>query len=148
MIYGIGTDAVEVARIEASVARHGSRFVERILGPRERAVHAARVARSAKRGLLFLATRFAAKEAISKAIGLGMRMPMHWRAAQIVNARSGRPEVLADEGLDAFLRERHLRLHISVSDIDQMAFAYAIAEVMPAGSVPADLLSRQETPPP
>jgi holo-[acyl-carrier-protein] synthase len=134
MIYGIGTDAVEVARIEASVARHGARFIERILGPQERQVHAARAARSPRRGMLYLATRFAAKEAIAKAVGLGMRQPMHWRAAQIVNARSGRPEVVADAGLEEFLRARRLRLHISVSDLDQMAFAYAIAETLEPGA--------------
>ena len=137
MIFGIGTDAVEVARIEAVLARHGARFVERILGPRERAVHAARVARSPQRGLFYLATRFAAKEAISKALGLGMHPPMHWRAAQIVNARSGRPEVLADAPLAAYLRERNLHLHVSVSDLDNLAIAYAIAEtVVPASGNP------------
>jgi holo-[acyl-carrier protein] synthase len=139
MIYGIGTDAVEVERIRASLERYGARFVERILGPRERVVHAARTARSEQRGVLFLATRFAAKEAISKAIGLGMRTPMHWRAAQIVNAGSGRPEVVADEALGRFLRERGLRLHVSVSDIEGMALAYAIAEVVDArGGAPRD----------
>jgi holo-[acyl-carrier protein] synthase len=132
MIYGIGTDAIEVARIEASLARHGQRFVERILGPRERQVHAARSARSARRGTLYLATRFAAKEAISKAVGLGMRMPMHWRAVQIVNSASGRPEVLADEAMARFLAQRGLRLHVSVTDLDQLALAYAVAEVVQA----------------
>jgi holo-[acyl-carrier protein] synthase len=130
MIFGIGTDAVEVERIEAALGRHGARFIERILGPREQAVHAARAARSPQRGVLFLATRFAAKEAISKALGLGMRQPMHWRAVQIVNARSGRPEVLADAALDIFLRNRGLRVHISVTDLDRLALAYAVAETI------------------
>jgi len=133
MIFGIGTDAIEVARIEASVARHGARFIERILGPRERAVQAARAARSAHRGILYLATRFAAKEAISKAVGLGMRQPMHWRAVQILNGPSGRPEVVADAAMAEFLRRRGLRLHVSVSDIDALALAYAIAERVDAG---------------
>jgi holo-[acyl-carrier protein] synthase len=139
MIFGIGTDAIEVARIEDSVARHGARFIERILGPRERVVQAARAARSAKRGMLYLATRFAAKEAISKAVGLGMRMPMHWRAVQILNGPSGRPEVFADGAMDAFLRARGLRLHVSISDVDAMALAYAIAETIgdPAIGAPA-----------
>jgi holo-[acyl-carrier protein] synthase len=132
MIFGIGTDAVEVERIQAAVARHGDRFAHRILGPRELAIHAARSARSPMRGMLFLATRFAAKEAVSKALGLGMRMPMHWRAVQIVNAASGRPEVLADAILGEFLRVRGLRLHVSVSDVDQLALAYAVAETVPA----------------
>ena len=139
MIYGIGTDAIEVARIEAALERHGARFVERILGPRERLVHAARAARAPKRGILYLATRFAAKEAIAKALGLGMRMPMHWRGAQIVNARSGRPEVLADEGLAKFLRLHGLRLHVSVSDLDRIALAYAVAETVDAGPADEDL---------
>jgi len=138
MIYGIGTDAVEVSRIEAVLARRGERFIARILGPRERIVHAARAARSPGRGVLYLATRFAAKEAIAKALGLGMRQPMDWQAAQIVNARSGRPEVLADGPLGEFLRDRGLRLHISVSDLENLAIAYAVAETTaPDGTVAA-----------
>ena len=135
MIFGVGTDAVEVARIEAAVARHGERFAQRILGPRELVVLAARAARSPMRGTLFLATRFAAKEAISKALGLGMRQPMHWRAAQIVNSASGRPEVVADEALARFLRQRRIRLHVSVSDVDEFALAYAIAETVADGEL-------------
>jgi len=128
MILGIGTDVVEVRRIEAAVARHGARFAQRILGPRELVVHAVRSARSPQRGMLYLATRFAAKEAISKALGLGMREPMYWRAAQIVNSSSGRPEVVADGALAQYLQQRHIRLHVSVSDLDDLALAYAIAE--------------------
>ncbi len=128
MIFGIGTDAIEIARIEAAVTRHGERFVERILGPRERAAHARRAAQSPTRGTMYLATRFAGKEAIAKAIGLGMNAPMHWHAAEIVNADSGRPEVVADAGLGAFLAERGLRLHVSVSDSETLALAYAVAE--------------------
>jgi holo-[acyl-carrier protein] synthase len=136
MIFGIGTDAVEIARIEAALARFGPRFIERILGPREQAVHAARSARSLRRGLQYLATRFAAKEAISKAVGLGMRQPMHWRAVQIVNGASGKPEVLPDEGMARFLRERSLRLHITVSDLESVALACAVAEVASEAPLP------------
>jgi len=68
------------------------------------------------RPLRFLATRFAAKEAISKALGLGMRQPMSWRAVQILNAPSGRPEVFPNAALAEFMRERRLRLQISVTD--------------------------------
>ncbi len=133
MIYGIGTDAVEVSRIEEVLARRGERFIARILGPRERIVHAARAARSPGRGVLYLATRFAAKEAIAKALGLGMRQPMDWQAAQIVNAPSGRPEVLADGPLGQFLRDRGLCLHVSVSDLENLAIAYAVAEAATPG---------------
>lgn len=130
MIYGIGTDLVEIGRIATAVERFGERFVERILGPSERARYEARRARSASRGLAFLATRFAAKEAVSKAIGLGLRSPMTWRAVEIVNAPSGQPQVVAHEALAAFLQARRLRLSVSVTDEETVAMAFAIAEVV------------------
>jgi holo-[acyl-carrier protein] synthase len=129
VIYGIGTDLVEIGRIEAALARFGARFVERILGPQEQARYAARRARSAQRGVAFLATRFAAKEAVSKAIGLGLRAPMTWRAVEIVNAPSGQPLVLAHGALAEYLAARRLRLSVSVTDERAMAMAFAVAEV-------------------
>ena len=89
MIAGIGTDIIEIARIEAAYGRHGRRFAERILGPQELLKFERRLARASSRGMAFLATRFAAKEAFSKAIGLGMHMPMYWRAIEVVNEPSG-----------------------------------------------------------
>lgn len=130
MIFGIGIDILEIERIRASVARFGDRFSERILGPRELERYRARTARAPERGLKFLATRFAAKEAVSKALGLGMRMPMTWRAVEIVNDPSGRPVALVTSTeLRRFTEHRHLRLHISVTDERELAMAYAIAEV-------------------
>jgi holo-[acyl-carrier protein] synthase len=128
MIYGIGTDIVEIERIAAAQARFGDRFIERVLGPQEQARHRARSQRSKRRGLAFLATRFAAKEAISKALGLGMRTPMTWRGVEIVNALSGKPIAVANGALAAFLTERNLCIHISVTDERDLAMAYAIAE--------------------
>ena len=130
MIYGIGTDLVEIRRIAAAVERFGERFAERILGPQEQARYAARRGRSANRGLAFLATRFAAKEAVSKAIGLGMRSPMSWRAVEIVNAPSGKPQVIAHGALAEFLQARRLRLTVSVTDEQAMAMAFVVAEVL------------------
>lgn len=130
MIYGIGTDLVEIDRIAAAFERFGDRFAHRILGPQELQHYTARRARSARRGLAFLATRFAAKEAISKAIGLGMRSPMSWRAVEIVNAPSGRPQPVAHGALVAFLRVRRLHLTVSVTDEQTMAMAFAVAEVI------------------
>jgi holo-[acyl-carrier protein] synthase len=130
VIYGIGTDLVEIGRIAAAVERFGDRFVERILGPQERVRYEARRTRSASRGLAFLATRFAAKEAVSKAIGLGLRSPMTWRAVEIVNAPSGQPQVVAHDALAEFLRRRRLRLSVSVTDEQTMAMAFVVAEVM------------------
>jgi holo-[acyl-carrier protein] synthase len=128
MIVGIGTDLIEIARIEDSVARFGDRFAQRILGPAEWQRYLARRSRSPRRGIAFLATRFAAKEAVSKALGLGMRMPMTWRAVEILNAPSGAPIALARGALAEHLVQRALRLHVSVTDERSMAMAYAIAE--------------------
>ncbi len=75
VIYGIGTDICDVRRIRQSLERHGERFAQRILSDAELATWKERSARSPERGVRYLATRFSAKEAFSKAIGLGMRMP-------------------------------------------------------------------------
>lgn len=129
MIFGIGVDLIEIDRIRAADARHGDRFARRILGAREFERYQARRARSDQRGLVFLATRFAAKEAISKALGLGMRSPMSWRAVEIINDASGRPiAFVAGAELRRFVEHRRLKLHVSLSDERQFAVAYAIAE--------------------
>ena len=130
MIYGIGTDVVEIVRIEEALRRNGKRFAARILGARELERYEQRSQRHAGRGLTFLATRFAAKEAVSKALGLGMRHPMTWRAAEILNAPSGKPVVVTHGALQAFVAERRLTLHVSVSDERAYAMAYVIAEVV------------------
>ncbi len=129
MIYGVGTDLIELDRIAQAQARFGERFARRILGPQELERLVARTQGSPRRGLAYLATRFAAKEAISKALGLGMRLPMTWRAVEIVNAPSGRPVAIAHGELARFLRAKRLRLHVSVSDERTVAMAYAVAEV-------------------
>jgi holo-[acyl-carrier protein] synthase len=128
VIYGVGTDLIEIDRIAQAQARFGERFAQRILGPQELERLAARTQRSPRRGLAYLATRFAAKEAISKALGLGMRLPMTWRAVEIVNAPSGRPVAIAHGELALFLRAKRLRLHVSVTDERSIAMAYAVAE--------------------
>lgn len=127
-IVGIGTDLIEIARVEAALQRFGERFVDRILGSQERVRYDERRARTERRSLAFLATRFAAKEAVSKALGLGMRQPMSWRAVEIVNAPSGAPIVVAHGALADYLNRRRLKLHVSVTDERTMAMATAIAE--------------------
>jgi holo-[acyl-carrier protein] synthase len=138
VIYGIGTDLVEIERIAAALDRFGERFVERILGPQERLRYEARRRRSARRGVAFLATRFAAKEAVSKAIGLGMRAPMSWRAAEIVNAPSGQPQLVAHGALADLLRDKRLRLSVSVTDEQTLAMAFVVAEVVDATATAED----------
>lgn len=128
MIFGIGTDIIRVERIAAAVGRHGDRFAQRVLGPQEMEKYLARKATVESRGLRFLATRFAAKEAFSKAIGLGMRMPMSWRAAQFLNAPSGKPIVVTSGGLTEFMRAHGITAQVSLTDEAEYALAFVIVE--------------------
>jgi holo-[acyl-carrier protein] synthase len=126
MIYGIGTDIVQISRVEAALARNGERFAARILGPEELQKYQARKARSEVRGLRFLATRFSAKEAFSKAIGLGMRMPMTWRSAQMLNAPSGKPLIVCSGALDEFMKRNRLSAQVSISDEADYGVAFVV----------------------
>ena len=126
MIYGIGTDIVQISRVEAALARSGPRFAEKILGPQELEKYHARRARSEVRGLRFLATRFSAKEAFSKAIGLGMRMPMTWRSAQMLNDPSGKPTIVCSGGLEEFMRAHRLSAQVTISDEADYGVAFVI----------------------
>ena len=128
MIVGVGTDLLRVSRIHTAFDVRGMRFVRRILGERELAIFERRFARNRERGLLFLSTRFAAKEAFSKAIGLGLRQPMSWRAVEFVNGSSGKPEVVLNEPLTSWCAERGWSFHVSMTDEADMVCAFVIAE--------------------
>jgi holo-[acyl-carrier protein] synthase len=131
MIYGIGTDIVQISRIEAALARNGERFAERILGPEEMVKYHVRRAKNEVRGLRFLATRFSAKEAFSKAIGLGMRMPMTWRSAQMLNAPSGKPTIVCSGSLEEFMRAHRLTAQVTISDEADYGVAFVIVTQAP-----------------
>lgn len=129
MIYGIGTDICDIRRIAATVARRGGdRFAERVLGPDELLVYRARRARVEARGLSFLATRFSAKEAFSKAIGLGLRMPMSWRACQVLNEPSGKPVLRLSGELAAWFEARGLVAHVTVTDETEYTASFVVVE--------------------
>lgn len=128
MIFGIGTDVCDIRRIAATLQRRGDRFAEKVLGPTEIEVYRARKARTESRGIAYLATRFSAKEAFSKAVGMGMRMPMTWRACEIVNERSGKPTIKLHGELADWFAERHLNAHVSMSDEVDYAVAYVVIE--------------------
>ncbi|WP_300756919.1 holo-ACP synthase [Janthinobacterium sp.] len=128
MIYGIGTDICKIPRIEAALARHGERFAKKILGPQELEKFRARSAKNAVRGIRFLATRFAAKEAFSKAIGLGLRMPMTWPAAQMLNHPSGKPMIVCSGVLADFMEKNRLSAQVTISDEEEYAVAFVIVE--------------------
>jgi holo-[acyl-carrier protein] synthase len=128
LIYGIGTDICDVRRIRASVERHGERFAAKVLSDAELATWKARSARWPERGLRYLATRFSAKEAFSKAIGLGMRMPMSWRLCEIANERSGKPVVVLHGELKTWFEAQGLQAHITVTDETDYAASFCVVE--------------------
>ena len=128
MIYGIGTDICDIRRIRASLERHGERFAQRILSDGELATWTERSARWPDRGVSYLATRFSAKEAFSKAIGLGMRMPMTWRHCEITKVSSGKPEIVLHGALKDWFDARQLSAHISVTDETDYAASFCVVE--------------------
>lgn len=128
MIYGIGTDICDIRRIKAALERSGERFALKVLSDAEFKVWQARSARWPERGVRYLATRFSAKEAFSKAIGLGMRMPMSWRLCEISKLASGKPEIVLHGGLKDWFAEKGLTAHITVTDESDYAASFCVVE--------------------
>jgi holo-[acyl-carrier protein] synthase len=128
MIHGIGTDICDVRRIRESLQRHGERFAKRVLSEGELAVWKARSARWPERGLRYLATRFSAKEAFSKAVGLGLRMPMTWRLCEIANLPSGKPVIVLHGGLKEWFEAQGLVAHVTVTDESDYAASFVVVE--------------------
>jgi holo-[acyl-carrier protein] synthase len=128
MIRGIGTDVCSIPRIQAALNRHGDRFALRVLGPQELQVWRHRSAKHAQRGISYLATRFSAKEAFSKAIGLGMHMPMAWSRCEILNRDSGEPYIFLHGDLKAWFEGQGWRAHVSVSDEVDTAVSFVVVE--------------------
>ncbi len=128
MIYGIGTDICDVRRIAATLERRGERFAEKVLGLHEIEVFRARRAKIEARGVRYLATRFSAKEAFSKAIGLGMRLPMSWRDCEVVKAPGGKPQIRLHGALAEWFDARGLQAHVSVSDESDYAASFVVVE--------------------
>ncbi len=131
MIYGIGTDICDVRRIRASLDKHGDRFAAKVLSDAEFKTWKARSARWPERGVRYLATRFSAKEAFSKAIGMGMRMPMTWKLCEIANERSGKPVIVLHGGLKEWCEDKALTVHITVTDETDYAASFCVVETTP-----------------
>lgn len=127
-IAGIGIDLIKMDRIDRAWLRHPERFPQKILGADELKVFQARAARDRLRGVRYLATRFAAKEAFSKAIGLGMHAPMWWTRMQTLNARGGRPHVVLSSPLAEWYEERFGIAHVSITDESEYGAAYVVVE--------------------
>ena len=128
MIFGIGTDICDIRRIRTSLGRHGERLAGKILSDGELATFHERRARWPDRGVTYLATRFSAKEAFSKAIGLGMRMPMTWRHCEIAKAASGKPEIVLHGALKTWFEAQQLSVYITVTDETDYAASFCVVE--------------------
>jgi len=124
MILGTGIDIIEVARIASSYEKFGERFVNRILLPDE-----IKYSLDHRKPAPFLAVRFAAKEAISKAFGTGIGAQLGWQDMEIRRKESGEPfVVLHGKGAELFATRGAQRLHITLSHTENYATAMAILE--------------------
>ena len=124
MIYGVGTDVVEIGRIQNALERFGERFARRILcEPELRRFHGHRLPAN------YLAKRFAAKEAFTKALGTGIRAPANWHGVWVANLPSGKPELHFTNALKELLQKKNVsNAHVSLSDERGIAFATVILE--------------------
>jgi holo-[acyl-carrier protein] synthase len=124
MIYGVGTDLIEIKRIDRALQRFGERFARRILCEPE-----LRRFRAHKQPVAYLAKRFAAKEAFTKALGTGIHAPANWHGVWVVNLPSGRPKLEFTPELQALMDQRKIRgAHLSLTDEREMAAATVILE--------------------
>lgn len=127
MIYGIGTDLVAVARMAALLARHGERAARRILAPEEWSQFAQK-----SDPARFLAKRFAAKEALAKALGTGLRNPVALSNIHVLHSPLGQPQLAFAATLQDWLAARDIvRTHLSISDESDYVIAFVILETTP-----------------
>ncbi len=136
MIIGIGSDLIDIRRIEKSLERHGQRFIQRIFTEVEQARSENRRARAAS-----YAKRFAAKEACAKALGTGLAQGVFWRDMGVVNLPSGKPTMALTGGaavrLGKILPEGHrAAIHLTITDDFPLAQAFVIIEALPAEEAP------------
>jgi len=126
LIIGIGSDLVDIRRIESSLERFGDRFIKRIFTEIEQKRSEGRAARAAS-----YAKRFAAKEACSKALGTGLRRGVFWRDMGVVNQKGGQPTIALTGGALARLNEitpvgMSAHIHLSLTDEYPLAQAFVV----------------------
>ena len=136
MILGIGSDLIDIRRIEQTIARHGDRFISRIFTEVERA----KAERRANR-IDTYAKRFAAKEACAKALGTGLAQGVFWRDMGVVNLPSGKPTMALTGGAAARLGKilpagHRAAIHLTITDDFPLAQAFVIIEALPAEQAP------------
>ncbi|MEJ7137003.1 holo-ACP synthase [Amphibiibacter pelophylacis] len=127
-IVGIGLDLCDPQRVARVLARRGAAFVQRVLGPAERDEYARRSAASPQRGAHYVATRFAAKEALGKALGSGVAGLVAWHDCECLNGPSGAPQWHCHGELARHIAQRGLRLHVSLSDERSLVAAMVVVE--------------------
>jgi len=126
MIFGIGTDIVEVSRIEASIAQFGEAFAQRVLADSEMVHYQESQIKSR-----FLAKRFAAKEAFSKALGTGLRSPCTFQNIAVSHDDLGKPILVLAPDLIAWMQQKNIQhTHISISDEKNLAAAFVVLETV------------------
>lgn len=124
MIFGIGTDIVEVSRIETSIAQFGESFAQRVLADSEMANY-----QESQIKARFLAKRFAAKEAFSKALGTGLRAPCIFQNIAVSHDTLGKPILVLAPALTAWMQQKNIQhTHISISDEKNLAAAFVVLE--------------------
>ncbi|HLX79638.1 MAG TPA: holo-ACP synthase [Burkholderiales bacterium] len=124
MIYGVGTDLIEIQRIDRALKRFGERFARRILCEPE-----LRRFKAHRQPVAYLAKRFAAKEAFTKALGTGIHAPANWHGVWVVNLPSGKPVLEFSPALKEFLdKKKILSSHLSLTDERELAAATVILE--------------------
>lgn len=124
MIYGIGIDVIQPHRVARLLEKYGERFVQRVLTPLERPRY-----ERTKQQVLFLANRFAAKEAFSKAMGTGFRYPVTLQCISVVQNSAGKPSLEFNEPLTALVKSRGISgHHLTISDESNLACACVVLE--------------------
>jgi len=124
VIAGIGIDLVDKSRIDRLLEEYGDQFVRRVLNAEERE----QFAHSARKSW-FVANRFAAKEAIAKALGTGLRYPVTLLAIGVVSDKLGRPEFFFSETLQSYLLSRQIRCgHLSITHEKDLVCAVVVLE--------------------
>jgi len=124
MIFGTGTDIIEIRRIENSIARSDA-FVNKIFTEAEQAY-----CKKQKAGIFqSFAARYAAKEAVFKALGTGYRYGMAFREIEVINDKLGKPEVMVYGKVKVFVNEQKITgIHLSLSHVKEMALAFVVLE--------------------
>ena len=124
MIYGIGTDVVEVSRIAEALNKFGDNFAKKILSEEEFLIFQKNNIKEN-----FLAKRFAAKEAFAKAMGTGFRGEVNIKSIIITNNELGRPDFKLKNNISLLMKEKKIRCcHLSISDEKNLAVAFVILE--------------------